>query len=81
MPLTKEESDILNNYFNLCSEEYLLYSKGYIYPEVWQSWCSGMSYYLKNKRVRDKWNEEEKGNSYYGLTLDIIEKQRKQATT
>lgn len=68
-PLTPEEENTLIDYFNLCAEEFLFYQKGYIYPEVWNAWHNGMSYYLLHKRIKDKWTEEEKSNSYYGLTI------------
>ncbi len=32
----------LFDYFNLCGEEYLFFSQGYIYPEVWRAWRNGM---------------------------------------
>lgn len=75
--LTENERDILNDYFNLCSEEYLYYRKGYIYREVWISWCKGMLHFLEDERIKNKWFEEEKTNSYYGLTLEIIRKETK----
>ena len=72
IPLTESELGTLNDYFNLCSEEYLYYTKGYIYPEVWEAWCNGMKYFLEDERIRNKWLVEEKTNSYYGLTLERI---------
>jgi hypothetical protein len=68
-PLTHEETSTLNDYFNLCAEEYLYYRKGYIYEEVWRAWRNGMGFYLSHKRIRDKWTEEEKYDSYYGLKM------------
>lgn len=70
--LNDKEKDILISYFNLCGEEYLYYKKGYIYEEVWTAWRNGMGTYLKRKNIRAKWLEEEKTNSYYGLTLKKI---------
>jgi hypothetical protein len=73
--LTVAEEGALNDYFNLCSEEYLYYIKGFIYPEVWMAWCNGMWYFLQNKRIGDYWAEEEKNAaSYYGLTRSEIRK-------
>ncbi len=69
-PLTLEEVNQLNDYFNLCGEEYLYYALGYIYPNVWQAWRNGMMTYLKHKRIRDHWGKEQSSNSYYGLTLN-----------
>jgi hypothetical protein len=68
-PLTPEEDSTLNDYFNLCAEEFLFYKKGYIYEEVWRAWHNGMSYYVVNKRIGDKWKEEVKTESYYGLKI------------
>jgi hypothetical protein len=75
-PLKKKEVDTLYKYFNLCSEEYLYYTKGYIYKEVWKAWCSGIEYFLEHKRIGDKWAEEEKVNasSYYNLSHNEIKK-------
>jgi hypothetical protein len=57
---------------NLCGEEYLYYDKGYINPEVWRAWRNGMKYYLADQRILNKWADEEKSGSYYGLTLRKI---------
>ncbi|MCA1631491.1 MAG: hypothetical protein LC785_08015 [Acidobacteria bacterium] len=63
----------LYDYFNLCSEEYLFYRTGYIYPEVWKAWCNGMLDYLKNDEIKNLWEQEEElSKSYYGLTLSEI---------
>jgi hypothetical protein len=68
--LEPEDIKTLNRYFNLCSEEYLFYLKGYIYLEVWNAWHNGMRYYLeKDSRIRDYWEKEEKTDSYYGLKI------------
>ena len=32
----------LINYLNFCSEEYLLYTQGYVPPIIWKTWCHGM---------------------------------------
>lgn len=75
---TPDRKGIVVDYFNLCAEEYLFYKKGYIYPEVWASWCRGMLYYLNNEAFRTLWDQEVKTNSYYGLSIDIIIKGAKQ---
>jgi hypothetical protein len=72
--LTREDKATLDDYFNLCSEEYFYYIKGYIEPDVWQSWCRGMLYFLGNDKIRTIWLREEKTGSYYGLTLKEIER-------
>jgi hypothetical protein len=67
--LASEELMILNDYFNLCGEEYLYYCQGYIFPSVWKAWYKGMQYYIENPRIADVWAEERKSESYYGLPL------------
>ncbi len=74
-PLEEKERDTLDDYFNLCAEEYLYFKKGYIYPEVWKAWCNGMWFFLQNKRIGEMWQGEEESNSYYGLRLTVISKQ------
>ena len=60
------------DYINLCAEEYLWFSEGYIHREVWRSWCVGMLWYLDREPFRTVWGEESATNSYYGLSLEII---------
>jgi hypothetical protein len=74
--LTSDEKNKLNDYFNLCAEEFLFYRRGYIYLEVWTAWHNGMKYFLeKDKRIADYWEKEKQTESYYGLEI----KYRKQA--
>ncbi len=68
-PLSTNERNILFNYFNLCGEEYLFYSAGYIFPSVWKSWKNGIQFYIGNKRIRTLWEQDVKTDSYYGLKL------------
>jgi hypothetical protein len=70
--LTKEEVDTLNDYFNLCGEEYLYFKKGFIYPEVWEAWLNGMRIFYRNERIRNLWIEELRNNSYYGMNSDMF---------
>ena len=58
---------ILNEYFNLCGEEYLVWKQGYLYPEVWKSWRKGMQYFFDQPRVREIWEKELSSDSYYGI--------------
>ena len=58
----------LNDYFNLCAEEYLFKDLGYIDPQVWNAWYRGMEIYFKDRRICALWEQEEKG-SYYGFTF------------
>ena len=62
------------DYFNLCAEEYLFYKEGYIHPKVWTAWCRGMLWYLRRHPFKDVWHEEVQTDSFYGLTLDEIQR-------
>ncbi len=64
---------ILDDYFNICSEEYLFYKEGRIHNQVWGSWCRGMKEHLSDAVINSYWDKEQKENSYYGLTTEIIE--------
>ena len=64
---------VLDDYFNLCSEEYLFYKEGRIHNEAWGSWCRGMKEHLSNDVIKAYWKEAQKENSYYGLTTAVID--------
>lgn len=66
-----EQRDAFVDYFNLCSEEYMLYQKGYIPNQVWSSWVKGMSFYWEDEAVRQLWNKE-CNDSFYGFNFNII---------
>ena len=68
--LQSHEIDTLNDYFNLCGEEYLFYRKGYIYREVWRSWVAGMKIYYDNQRINRLWAHELSSESYYGFDIN-----------
>lgn len=72
--LTAEQRKDVVDYFNLCAEEYLFYTRGYMPPEVWRSWCRGMAWYLRRHPFKDVWDQEIKSESFYGLSLDVIHK-------
>jgi hypothetical protein len=72
-PLTREETMLLYDYFNLCAEEYLYYRKGFIYPEVWFAWQNGMKIFYSNPRVRALWEKELQTNSYYRFTTACLQ--------
>ncbi len=61
------------DYFNLCAEEYLFYQEGYIHRAAWRSWCLGMNYYLGDERIRIAWDAEVRLDSYYGLSIGVIQ--------
>lgn len=69
-----ELNKILDDYFNLCSEEYLFYKEGRIHNEAWGSWCRGMKEHLSSDVINSYWEKAQKENSYYGLTTAVIDK-------
>jgi hypothetical protein len=73
-PLTAEHRALLEDYFNLCAEEYLYRTYGIIDLRVWRAWCRGMLQYLHDPRVSEFWQKEEADGTYYGLTLAEIER-------
>jgi hypothetical protein len=64
--------DVLDDYFNLCAEEYLFFQQGRIMREVWRAWCRGMLNYLENDLFSSYWEAEENRGSHYGLTTAAI---------
>jgi hypothetical protein len=68
--LTDSQIACLNDYFNLCGEEYLYYRIGYIYPEVWKSWVLGMKIYYDQPRIRERWDCDLTSGSYYGPNIE-----------
>lgn len=71
--LSAKQKQVLFDYFNLCSEEWLYFKTGYIDPAVWASWREGMKYFLDSAEIRRLWTEELERGSYYGLTIEQIE--------
>ncbi len=71
--LATEDKQLLYDYFNLCSEEYLYFKSGYIDTEVWESWLRGMKHFASNGEIRRLWSEELLSGSYYGFTLALID--------
>jgi hypothetical protein len=59
----------LNDFFNLCAEEYFWYKKGRIDKNIWTAWEDGMNDWYKNVVViREAWEAEVKKRgckSYY----------------
>ncbi len=67
--LTVKEKNCLDDYFNLCGEEFLYFKQGYIYPDVWASWLNGMKSIVDDKRINQHWGKEKESGSFYGLPL------------
>jgi hypothetical protein len=70
--LTQRQCVVLEDYFNLCAEEYFYFKHGIIDDAIWRSWCRGMLGYLEDERIRAQWLTEESADSHYGLTLGVI---------
>lgn len=68
-----EKRQSLIDYFNLCAEEYLYFSAGYIDEAVWRSWARGMKSYADVPAIRHVWEQELGGGSYYGFSLRQLE--------
>ena len=73
-PLSPSDGDLLFDYFNLCGEEYFFYRSGYIPSEVWDAWRRGMQGFIEVECIHELLKTELKGGSYYGLTLEEIER-------
>ena len=73
--LGSADKQFLFDYFNLCAEEFLYYKSGFIDPEVWKSWSSGMRYFLAVRHIQDLWASELDFGSYYGFTFKHIAKE------
>lgn len=48
----------LNDYFNLCAEEYYWYTKNRIDKRIWISWKEGMNRWYKYPVVQEAWKDE-----------------------
>lgn len=73
--LDPKHKSIIARYFDLCAEEYYLYKHGRLNKEIWKCWASGAFFYIKNyEGVRLYWQEMEKHNLNYGLTIKRLEK-------
>ena len=68
----RQDRQTIVDYINLCAEEYLFFSEGYIHPEVWQSWCAGMLCYFDREPFKSVWDQEMTTSSYYGLSIDEV---------
>jgi hypothetical protein len=69
-PKTWEE--VTQDYLNLCSEEYLWYTKKLISQDVWKAWRAGILYYLKSAHIQTLFREESQfTESYYGFFEEL----------
>lgn len=70
--LTQVERQALYDYFNLCAEEHMYFTAGYVDLDVWRSWKNGMRVYAKHPAIASLWAEELRSGSYYSFTLDVL---------
>lgn len=64
----------LNDYFNLCAEEYFWYKKGRIDDTIWKSWESGINSWYNNKPIiKEAWENEYKSFGHQSYYLKINE--------
>lgn len=66
-PLSPTEIKTLNDYLDLCSEEFYYYKKGYVHRDLWNTWRNGMLFYFKNPRLSSHIVNELKNNDYHNL--------------
>lgn len=70
---SRHEKKIIQDYLNLCSEEYLWKRKGRIPEEVWGAWEEGILSYLKDPKIRAYFEAEKQyDKSYYGFINYIL---------
>ena len=65
--LTSEDKRLLDDYFNLCAEEYLEHTNDLVPKEVWRCWENGMREFWKIRQIADYWDSESRSNSYYSF--------------
>jgi len=70
-PLKDTDHGTLIAYFNLCAEEYMYATAGYLDSRVWSAWHNGMCYFDQDPEIHDFWKGELQQGSYYGFTLDF----------
>jgi hypothetical protein len=60
----------LNDYFNLCAEEYYWYKNDRIDKDLWKSWEVGMNaWYNNHKIIREAWSEEYESFGHHSFYL------------
>jgi len=68
-----ENRELIIDYLNFCSEEFLWYKKGRIPFTVWKSWKKGMLYFLNLPSIKEIVVEQYcQKDSYYGLFEDLF---------
>ncbi|MEZ0007622.1 hypothetical protein ABH942_003007 [Flavobacterium sp. 28YEA47A] len=65
--LIDEEKPLIIDYLNMCSEQYLWFTKGRIDSIAWKSWEKGMKFYLECQPIKNFISKESQKDSYYGI--------------
>lgn len=61
----------INDYFNLCAEEYYWFSKNRIDDRIWDAWKKGMNdIYNKSLIIKEQWQEEIQNDGWKSFYLD-----------
>lgn len=65
----------INDYFNLCAEEYYWFSKNRIDDRIWDAWKKGMNdIYNKSLIIKEQWQEEIQNDGWKSFYLDTPDK-------
>lgn len=62
----------LRVYFDLCSEEFFLNSKGYIDKDVWDEWEAGMTYAFNKPAFKQGWEIISLDTGFYTEFADFV---------
>lgn len=75
--LDNEEINLVIDYLNFCSEQYLWHTKGRIDKKVWKAWKCGMAHYILDvsqiRRIADEERLSSVGESYYGFLDELLQ--------
>lgn len=64
----RTKNQIIQDYLNLCAEEYYWFSQGRIPEPVWNSWLKGIKIYLLVPEIKNLFKSElQYESSYYGF--------------
>jgi hypothetical protein len=76
----KSSNQVIQDYLNLCAEEFLWYRLGRIDEDVWISWKRGMDYYWQNSEEVENYfiREKDFNQSYYRLFDELKIKETKE---
>jgi hypothetical protein len=59
-------------YFDLCSEEYYLYKKGYLDEETWNEWSSGIQFAFSKTAFQKGWEIISLDTAYYNDFTELV---------